>query len=269
MDVHAGFAEPWNVTLVDTGLDTMTGGRIKRIARFVDDGSPFHMTYGDGLADVDLNALNEYHEKHRRAATVTAILPQGRFGAVEINDDDGRVDGFHEKPEGDGRWVNGGFFILTNAVFDVITGDDCIWEREPLVKLSQSQQLGAFKHRGYWQAMDTLREKEVLEDLGGAETRRGRNGSRKARTNDVEMPALRERSQSKFLQSGYVAVRQLSNRAAGHQRGRKALSFGALSLFQLPSRAAGRIRNAGCNIQQIQLFLILLRYLGGAREEIR
>ena len=165
MDVHAGFAEPWNVTLVDTGLDTMTGGRIKRIARFVDDGSPFHMTYGDGLSDVDLNALNEYHDKHRRAATVTAILPQGRFGAVEINDDDGRVHGFHEKPDGDGRWVNGGFFILTSAVFDVITGDDCIWEREPLIKLSQSQQLGAFKHRGYWQAMDTLREKEVLEDL--------------------------------------------------------------------------------------------------------
>src|SRR6266545_405941 len=164
MDVHAGFAEPWSVTLVDTGLDTMTGGRIKRIARFVD-GNPFHMTYGDGLSDVDLRALCEFHETHRRAATVTAVLPQGRFGAVEIHEGDDRVDGFQEKPAGDGRWINGGFFMLTSAVFDVITGDDCIWEREPMSKLAQSQQLGAFKHRGYWQAMDTLREKEVLEDL--------------------------------------------------------------------------------------------------------
>ena len=164
MDVHAGFAEPWSVTLVDTGLETMTGGRIKRIARFIDR-SPFHMTYGDGLSDVDLRALSEFHETHRRAATVTAVLPQGRFGAVEIHDSDGRVDGFQEKPAGDGRWINSGFFMLTSAVFDVITGDDCIWEREPMSELAQSQQLGAFRHRGYWQAMDTLREKEVLEDL--------------------------------------------------------------------------------------------------------
>jgi glucose-1-phosphate cytidylyltransferase len=164
MDVHAGFAEPWSVTLVDTGLETMTGGRIRRIARFVDAGGPFHMTYGDGLSDVDLNALRDFHEKHRRAATVTAIMPQGRFGAVEIDERNGRVDGFQEKPDGDGRWINGGFFVLTSAVFDVISGDDCIWEREPMEKLAQGQQLGAFKHRGYWQAMDTLREKEVLED---------------------------------------------------------------------------------------------------------
>jgi glucose-1-phosphate cytidylyltransferase len=156
MDVHAGFAEPWSVTLVDTGIDSMTGGRIKRIAPFVE-GKPFHMTYGDGLSDVDLRALCELHDRHRRAATVTAVLPQGREG-------DDRVYGFHEKPDGDGRWVNGGFFVLTSAVFDVISGDDCVWEREPMSKLVQRGQLGAYKHRGYWQSMDTLRDKEVLED---------------------------------------------------------------------------------------------------------
>jgi glucose-1-phosphate cytidylyltransferase len=163
MEVHAGFAEPWSVTLVDTGLDTMTGGRIKRIAPYVED-KPFHMTYGDGLSNVDLRALCELHDKHRRAATVTAVLPQGRFGAVEINED-GRVDRFQEKPAGDGRWVNGGFFVLTNAVFDVISGDDCVFESEPMSKLVQKGQLGAYKHQGYWQPMDTLRDKEVLEDL--------------------------------------------------------------------------------------------------------
>ena len=144
MDVHAGFAEPWSVTLVDTGLDTMTGGRIKRIARFVD-GGPFHLTYGDGLSDVDLRALCELHERHRRAATVTAILPQRslRRGRVSMRTRIASMD-FSEKPAGDGRWVNGGFFVLTTPSLMLISGDDCVWEREPMAKLVQSGQLGAF-----------------------------------------------------------------------------------------------------------------------------
>lgn len=164
MDVHAGFAEPWSVTLVDTGLETMTGGRIKRISRFVA-GSPFHMTYGDGLSDVDLRGLTKFHDTHRRAATVTAIMPQGRFGAVEIQDHDDSVGAFQEKPAGDGNWINAGFFVLTDQVFDLIKSDETVWEQEPMRELALRRELGAFKHRGFWQAMDTLREKEVLEDL--------------------------------------------------------------------------------------------------------
>ena len=180
------------------------------------------MTYGDGLSDVDLNALRDFHEKHRRAATVTAIMPQGRFGAVEIDEDDGRVDGFHEKPDGDGRWVNGGFFVLTSAVFDVISGDDCIWEREPMAEARTESTARSLQAPG------------LLAGDGYSPGERGSGGSvaerkrsleemvvRKARTNDVEMPALRERSQSKFLQSGNVTVRQLSDRAAGHSARQK------------------------------------------------
>ena len=164
MDVHAGFTEPWSVTLVDTGLDSMTGGRIKRISRFVA-GEPFHMTYGDGLSNVDLRALTTFHETHKRAATVTAVMPQGRFGALEIEGSDDRVGAFQEKPAGDGGWINAGFFVLTDQVFDLIKGDEIVWEQEPMRQLTQRRELGAFKHRGFWQSMDTVRDKDVLEDL--------------------------------------------------------------------------------------------------------
>jgi glucose-1-phosphate cytidylyltransferase len=123
------------------------------------------MTYGDGLSDVDLRGLTKFHDTHRRAATVTAIMPQGRFGAVEIQDHDDSVGAFQEKPAGDGNWINAGFFVLTDQVFDLIKSDETVWEQEPMRELALRRELGAFKHRGFWQAMDTLREKEVLEDL--------------------------------------------------------------------------------------------------------
>ena len=137
---------------------------IKRIARFVA-GEPFHMTYGDGLSDVDLRALTSFHEVHKRAATVTAVMPNGRFGAVEIEGTDDRVAAFQEKPAGDGGWINAGFFVLTDPVFDLIKGDETVWEQEPMRQLTQRRELGAFKHRGFWQSMDTVRDKDVLEDL--------------------------------------------------------------------------------------------------------
>ncbi|WP_337186762.1 glucose-1-phosphate cytidylyltransferase [Phenylobacterium sp.] len=163
LEYHATNHEPWKVTLVETGSDTMTGGRLKRVAKYLEPGRPFFMTYGDGVSDVDLSALLAFHEAHGREATITAVAPPGRFGALDIQD--GRVDRFVEKPPGDQGLINGGFFVLNPAVLDRIDGDPTIWEREPLEGLAADGQLMAFRHDGFWAAMDTLRDKNVLEAL--------------------------------------------------------------------------------------------------------
>jgi glucose-1-phosphate cytidylyltransferase len=163
MEVHRKAVEPWRVTLVDTGADTQTGGRIKRVAEHVG-GETFMVTYGDGVADVDLHKLLEFHHSHGRLATVTAVQPSGRFGALEIDDDDqAAVRTFQEKPVGDGAWVNGGFFVLEPSVVDRIAGDDTAFEREPVTSLAIDDQLRAYRHRGFWQPMDTLRDLRALE----------------------------------------------------------------------------------------------------------
>lgn len=162
MEVHNKFAEPWKVTLVDTGLNTMTGGRLRRIKDYVGTDT-FCMTYGDGLADVDIVELQAFHRAHGRHATVTAIQPPARFGALELDRD--MVQNFEEKPRGDGRWINGGFFVLEPAIFNYLTDDTTVWEQEPLKRLSKDGQLAAFRHSGFWEAMDTLRDKLHLEQL--------------------------------------------------------------------------------------------------------
>jgi glucose-1-phosphate cytidylyltransferase len=162
-EVHQDANEPWRVTVVDTGADTMTGGRVKRIEPYVG-GETFMLTYGDGVADVDIEALVDFHRASGREATLTAVQPLGRFGALELDAAD-RVEFFREKPLGDGDWVNGGFFVMEPEVFDRIAGDDTILEREPLESLAADGQLGAFKHEGFWQPMDTLRDKRHLEAL--------------------------------------------------------------------------------------------------------
>jgi glucose-1-phosphate cytidylyltransferase len=161
MQVHQNGAEPWRVTVVDTGLETMTGGRLKRVAKYLDDGD-FCLTYGDGVADVDLRALVNFHRDQKTLATVTAVRPAGRFGALVTNGT--KVLNFQEKPEGAG-WINGGFFVLSPRVLDYIKGDDTIWEREPLERLAHEGQLAAFPHAGFWHPMDTLRDKNQLEAL--------------------------------------------------------------------------------------------------------
>ena len=155
--------EPWRVTVVDTGAETMTGGRVKRVAPYVGD-ETFLLTYGDGVANVDIPALVEFHRASGREATLTAMLPAGRFGALELGADN-CIECFREKPLGDGDWINGGFFVMEPPVFDRIPGDSTILEREPLESLATSGQLGAFKHTGFWQPMDTLRDKRYLEEL--------------------------------------------------------------------------------------------------------
>ncbi len=162
IDIHYRRAEPWRVTLVDTGLGTMTGGRLKRVREYLGD-EPFCMTYGDGLSDVNVRALIDFHEKQRTLATVTAIQPAARFGALKVSD--GKVRAFEEKPKGDGNWINGGFFVLHPRVIDYIEGDATIWERAPLERLAREGQLSAFKHDGFWAAVDTLRDKMHLEEL--------------------------------------------------------------------------------------------------------
>jgi glucose-1-phosphate cytidylyltransferase len=164
MEVHHSTAEPWRVTLVDTGEDTMTGGRIKRVLPYVGD-EPFCMTYGDGLADVDIGALVDFHREHGLRATVTGVQPPGRFGALEVADGSDRVKGFMEKPRGDGAWINGGFFVLSPEVGGYIAGDDTVWEQEPMRGLAQDGQLATYRHRGFWLGMDTLRDRGVMEDL--------------------------------------------------------------------------------------------------------
>lgn len=156
-------AEPWRVTLIDTGQATMTGGRLKRVAEHLG-GETFMMTYGDGVADIDLHALLAAHRRHGRAATVTAVQPAGRFGVLDLADD-GAVEAFREKPQDEIGWINGGFFVLEPSVIDLIAGDDTVWEREPLEQLADAGDLHAYRHRGFWQPVDTLREKRLLEAL--------------------------------------------------------------------------------------------------------
>jgi len=163
VEVHRRRAEPWSVTLVDTGDQSLTGGRLKRAAPFLD-GEDFCLTYGDGLADLDLAALLAFHREHGRSATVTAVRPPGRFGALDLGEND-RVAGFAEKPLGDGGWINGGFFVLSPAVLEEIEGDATAWEEAPLRNLAESGRLMAFRHEGFWQPMDTLRDRNRLERL--------------------------------------------------------------------------------------------------------
>lgn len=165
MQVHQNMAEPWTVTLVDTGEDTMTGGRLKRVQSYIDD--DFCFTYGDGLSNVNISELIKFHKTQNTKATLTAVQPPGRFGALGL--DKNKITGFREKPQGDGNWVNGGFFVLSNEVFDYIDSDKTIWEREPLEKLAAEGELSSFRHDGFWQPMDTLRDKVHLESLWATE----------------------------------------------------------------------------------------------------
>ena len=155
--------EPWTVTLIDTGEDTLTGGRVKRIADCVEDETDFCMTYGDGLSNVDITASIAFHRQHERLATVTAVKPPGRFGALEL--DGNKVTGFMEKPTGDQGLINGGFFVLSPNCLDLIEGDETRWEEQPMTRLATEDQLRAWEHHGFWQPMDTVRERELLEDM--------------------------------------------------------------------------------------------------------
>ena len=163
MQVHQRKAEPWRVTLVDTGEETLTGGRLKRVSDYVKDEEAFCFTYGDGVADVNVTSLINFHKKHGKLATVTAVQPPGRYGALNMQDS--LVKGFTEKPKGDGGWINGGFFVLSPKCLKYIQNDRSSWEGEPLTKLANDLELMAFEHAGFWQPMDTLREKNMLEDL--------------------------------------------------------------------------------------------------------
>jgi glucose-1-phosphate cytidylyltransferase len=163
MEVHQQKVEPWRVTLVDTGEETLTGGRLKRVAEYVRNEEAFCFTYGDGVADIDISAEISFHEQHGRWATVTAVQPPGRYGALQL--DGTRVSGFTEKPRGDGGLINGGFFVLSPRCIELISDDHTSWEGGPLSKLAASDQLRAFEHHGFWQPMDTLRDKNHLEDL--------------------------------------------------------------------------------------------------------
>ena len=162
MEVHNQRSEPWRVTILDTGDDTMTGGRLRRVREFVEK-DPFCLTYGDGVGDVNITELIEFHKNQKRAATITGVQPPGRFGALNVADN--QVLGFQEKPDGDGSWINGGFFVLEPSIFDLLEGDSTIWERSPLETLASSDQLSIYKHGGFWQPMDTLRDKTHLEEL--------------------------------------------------------------------------------------------------------
>lgn len=167
MEVHHQHAEPWRVTLVDTGPNTMTGGRLKRVKNYLPPKEPFCFTYGDGVANIDISAEVAFHKKHGKLATVAAVQPPGRYGALMREGD--TVKGFQEKPQGDGGWINGGFFVLQPEVISLIEGDATSWELAPMAALSAENQLMAFEHNGFWQPMDTLREKNMLEDLWQSE----------------------------------------------------------------------------------------------------
>ena len=163
MTVHKDRVEPWTVTLVDTGDNSMTGGRLLRIKEYVKDDEAFCFTYGDGLSDVDISETIEFHKRHQKLATLTSTYLPGRFGALTI--DNKRVKSFEEKPRGDGGMINGGYFVLSPRVFDFINGDETTWEEEPLAKLAENEQLMAFQHKGFWHPMDTLRDKQKLQKL--------------------------------------------------------------------------------------------------------
>jgi glucose-1-phosphate cytidylyltransferase len=160
--IHNHFAEPWKVTLVNTGFETMTGGRVKRIQPYIPN-EPFMLTYGDGVADIDIQKLVDFHKSHGKLATVTSTQPSGRFGALALNEN--QVVSFQEKPKGDSSWVNAGFFVMEPKVFDFLESDQTILEREPLEKLAQIGELMTFKHSGFWQPMDTMRDKNLLDNL--------------------------------------------------------------------------------------------------------
>jgi glucose-1-phosphate cytidylyltransferase len=163
MEVHNRNAEPWKVTLVDTGDQSMTGGRIRRVRPYIEHDEAFCLTYGDGVGDVDVQGAIAFHRTHGRDCTITVAQPPGRFGAVSLHED--RVQSFQEKPEGDGGWINAGFFVCAPRVLDHIAGDATVWEREPVESLARADQMRAWYHRGFWQPMDTLRDKLLLEDL--------------------------------------------------------------------------------------------------------
>jgi len=163
MEVHQRKAEPWRITLVDTGDDTMTGGRLKRVAEYIKDEEAFCFTYGDGVGDVDISASIAFHKTHGKLATVTAVSPPGRFGMLALEGD--AVRGFDEKPRDGSNWINGGFFVLSPQVIETIADDATSWEQGPMAKLASDDQLRSFKHNGFWQPMDTLREKNQLEDM--------------------------------------------------------------------------------------------------------
>ena len=163
MEVHQRFAEPWKVTLVDTGEDTMTGGRLKRVAQYVKDEEAFCFTYGDGVSDIDIGSLINFHRQQAVKATLTAVYPPGRFGALDIANH--KVTTFKEKPKGDGGMINGGFFVLSPEVLPLIKDDSTVWEQGPLESLAKDNQIAAFEHAGFWQPMDTLRDKNHLEEL--------------------------------------------------------------------------------------------------------
>lgn len=162
MEIHHNASEPWRVTLVDTGEETMTGGRLKRVRKYLGD-EDFCMTYGDGLSDIDIGQLVAFHKSHGKLATLTAAQPPGRFGALNIENT--VIKSFREKPVGDGNWINAGFFVLNPKVLDLVQNDQTVWEKEPLETLAESQNLHAFHHRGFWQPMDTLRDKNYLEEI--------------------------------------------------------------------------------------------------------
>jgi len=165
MEVHEKHAEPWRITLVDTGEATMTGGRLKRVAHYLDD-EDFCFTYGDGLSNVNIRDLISFHRQNGTLATVTAVQPPGRFGALDLQHN--RITAFKEKPEGDGGWINGGYFVLSPKVIARIAGDDTTWEREPMERIAHAGQLAAYRHTGFWQPMDTLRDKMALEEMWNA-----------------------------------------------------------------------------------------------------
>ncbi|NJK90163.1 MAG: glucose-1-phosphate cytidylyltransferase [Myxococcales bacterium] len=165
MTVHDRRAEDWSVTLVDTGLSTLTGGRIKRVKDHLNPDEPFCLTYGDGVSDVNVRELIAFHRASGTLCTLTAVKPPGRFGAITLHADDNRITTFQEKPEGDGSWINGGFFVVHPKAIDCIEGDETTWEREPLQNLAKEGQLSAYRHPGFWQPMDTLRDKALLQGL--------------------------------------------------------------------------------------------------------
>jgi glucose-1-phosphate cytidylyltransferase len=163
MEVHKSTSEPWKITLLDTGFSTMTGGRIKRAKEFIN-GEPFLLTYGDGVSDIDISKTVQFHQKHKKLITMTSVQPEGRFGALSLGEED-KVNAFMEKPKGDGTWINGGFFVCQPEVLDYIQGDDSIFEREPLERLAADGQLYSYRHHGFWKCMDTLRDKNQLNEM--------------------------------------------------------------------------------------------------------
>lgn len=164
IEIHRNEAEPWKVTCVDTGIEAMTGGRLRQVSRLLN-GETFCMTYGDGVSNVDISKLVEFHKEQGRLATLTAVQVPGRFGAFTLGQDQSQISSFYEKPKGDGAWINGGYFVLEPEVTDYIESDLTVWEHGPLEKLAREGQLNAYKHAGFWQPMDTLRDKHVLEEL--------------------------------------------------------------------------------------------------------